>query len=206
MSSENINISSNFLDISQDGKMTLTADTTFDPYHPEIDDYVFKVKSPTYNDLRTTIQPDVIGLSNGTAKISIQVGTIMRPLSASAQIYLYDGTDSTNVTASYIRTPQIIQSSKEEYKKNFEKLNNGLDIIKNIDIYKYNLKSEEDNMKKHIGFVIGNNFKYSKEITSKENNGVDTYSFISVCCKAIQEQQEQIENLKKEIKELKGGN
>ena len=36
-------------------------------------------------------------------------------------------------------------------------------------------------------------------------DGVDVYSFVSVCCKAIQEQQEQIEQMKKEIKELKGG-
>ena len=99
----------------------------------------------------------------------------------------------------------LTQTSKEEAKKNFEKLPSGLDIIKNIDIYKYNFKNEEDDTKKHIGFVIGDKYKYSKEVTSKENDGVDIYSFVSVCCKAIQEQQKQIEELQKEIKELKGG-
>ena len=98
----------------------------------------------------------------------------------------------------------LTQTSLEKKKKNFEKLENGLDIIKDIDIYKYNLKEEDNDDKKHIGFVIGDKYKYSKEITSKDNCGVDTYSFISVCCKAIQEQQEQIETLKKEIKSLKG--
>ena len=67
------------------------------------------------------------------------------------------------------------------------------------------MKAEEDNTKKHIGFVIGDKFKYSEEITSKDNDGVDIYSFVSVCCKAIQEQQEQIEELKKRIEKLEKG-
>lgn len=95
-------------------------------------------------------------------------------------------------------TGTVTQGSRETIKKNFEKLPSGLDIIKDIDIYKYNLKTEEDDTKKHIGFVIGDKYKYSKEVTSKENDGVDVYSFVSVCCKAIQEQQEQIEKLQKE--------
>lgn len=97
----------------------------------------------------------------------------------------------------------LTQTSKEEDKKNFEKLQNGLDIIKDIDIYKYNMKVDKDDDKKHIGFVIGNDFKYREEVTAKNNNGVDVYSFVSVCCKAIQEQQEQIEDLKEQLEELK---
>lgn len=109
---------------------------------------------------------------------------------------------STKVWYNGIITPTVTQTSLESQKKNFKKFNNALDILKNIDIYEYNLKSEKDNDKKHIGFVIGDKFKYSKEVTSKDNDGVDTYSFISVCCKAIQEQQEMIEQLQEKIKEL----
>lgn len=105
----------------------------------------------------------------------------------------------------HITTPYVTQTSLAENKKNFEKLqDNALNILKTIDIYKYNLKNEKDTDKKHIGFVIGDNFNYSKEVTSLDNTGVDNYSFTSLCCKAIQEQQEQIEELKKEIKEMKG--
>jgi polyhydroxyalkanoate synthesis regulator phasin len=120
------------------------------------------------------------------------------------QLYL-NGNGDTRVKSSGITTPEVIQTSKEEDKKNFEKLNKGLDIIKNIDIYKYNLKLENDDEKKHIGFVIGDKYNYSKEVTSKNNDGVDIYSFVSVCCKAIQEQQEQIEELKEKINKLEGG-
>lgn len=93
----------------------------------------------------------------------------------------------------------ISSVSLEDKKKNFEKFENGLDIIKNIDIYKYHLKGQEDVEKKHIGFIIGDNYKYSQEITNNENDGVDIYSFVAVCCKAIQEQQKQIEELKNMI-------
>lgn len=95
-----------------------------------------------------------------------------------------------------IECVKVTQTSLAERKKNIEKLqDNAIDIIKNIDIYKYNLKSEKDTDKKHIGFVIGDDYKYSKEVTSLNNTGVDNYSFTSLCCKAIQELQEQIEQL-----------
>jgi len=96
----------------------------------------------------------------------------------------------------------VCQGSLEEKKKDFEELKSGLDIIKDIDIYKYRYK-DENGTKKHIGLVIGDKYNYSKEVTNDKNDSVDIYSFVSVCCKAIQEQQEQIEQLKKEIKELK---
>lgn len=94
----------------------------------------------------------------------------------------------------------LTQTSLAEKKKNFEKLqDNALDILKQIDIYKYNLKGEKDTDKKHIGFVIGDGYNYAKEVTSLDNQGVDNYSFTSLCCKAIQEQQEQIEQMQKRI-------
>ena len=113
--------------------------------------------------------------------------------------------NKTRITPAVVYTPTVVQTSLESEKKNFEKYENALETLKNIDIYKYNLKSEEDDTKKHIGFVIGDDYKYSEEVTSKNNDGVDIYSFVSLCCKAIQEQQKQIEELQKEIKELKGG-
>lgn len=98
----------------------------------------------------------------------------------------------------------LTQTSQEKNKKNFELYkDSALKEIQNIDIYKYNLKNEDDESKKHLGFVIGDNYNYSKEITNNDNTGVDNYSFTSLLCKAIQEQQEQIDELKKEIKKLK---
>ena len=108
-----------------------------------------------------------------------------------------------------IITPKVTQTSLEKDKKNISKYNkSALNEIKNIDIYTYNLKTELDTDKKHIGFVIGKNYNYSKDVVDCDSGqneiGVDNYSFVSLCCKAIQEQQKIIENLQKQINELKG--
>ena len=122
-----------------------------------------------------------------------------------SELTVHDSNGTTTIHGSGIRTPKVTQTSLESEKKNFEKFENGIKTLKDIDIYRYNFNNEDNKTKKHIGFVIGDKFNYSKEVTSEENDGVDTYSFISVCCQAIKEQQEEIEQMKKEIKELKGG-
>lgn len=100
----------------------------------------------------------------------------------------------------------FIPSSLEKNKKDIEEYKkSALDIINDTDIYSFHYKNENKKDKKHIGFIIGDNYNYSKEITSDKNDGVDLYSFVSVCCKAIQEQQKEIDQLKKEIDILKGG-
>lgn len=118
----------------------------------------------------------------------------------------YDANNTETITLAghdgYVYCYGVVQRSKEEYKKNIKKYDKALDLIKNIDIYKYNFKNEADDDKKHIGFVIGENYKYPKEATINDE-GVDVYAFTSICCKAIQEQQEQIEKMQKEINSLK---
>lgn len=129
-------------------------------------------------------------------------GSLQMPYDGYANFY--GSGAGTEINSTGITTPKLTQTSLAEQKKNFEKMkDNALNIIKTIDIYKYNLKSEKDTDKKHIGFVIGDDYKYAKEVTSIDNTGVDDYSFTSLCCKAIQEQQAIIEQLKKEIEELK---
>lgn len=114
-------------------------------------------------------------------------------------ISVYNGSTSTHLTAT-----GVYPSSRVEVKKNFEKFANAIEKIKQIDIYKYNYKSEEDNQKKHIGFVIGDGYNYIEDVLSEDNKNVDLYSFISLCCGAIKEQQQTIENLQNKIKELEG--
>ena len=145
-----------------------------------------------------------IWLNRGTGETAIYMQG--GDLSQSAIVVRDKDNSETAIHGSGIYTPQLTQTSLKESKKNFEKLQNkALEIIKNIDIYKYNLKSENEETKKHIGFVIGDQYKYSKEITNSDNTGVDIYSFVSLCCKAIQEQQEQIEELQNEFKKYKKG-
>ena len=75
-------------------------------------------------------------------------------------------------------------------------------MILNSRIYSYNLKSEKDTDKKHIGFVIGDKYKTPKEIINDEENAIELYSCIGILWKAIQEQQELIEKQNNTIKDL----
>ena len=140
----------------------------------------------------------------GSISSHIAENVVGETIDTEIELFNYITFKTTKLGANGIVTPTVTQTSLAENKKNFEKLNNALDIIKDIDIYKYNFKNDKKTDKKHIGLVIGNKYKYSKEVTSENNDGVDIYSFISVCCQAIKEQQEQIEELKQEIKSLKG--
>lgn len=101
-----------------------------------------------------------------------------------------------NVTCTDLYYDTLHPSSLEEKKKDFEKLESGLEIVKDTEIYKYHFKKENETDKKHIGFVIGDNFKYRKELTDTNNKGVDLYAMTSVLWRAVQEQQEEIEKLK----------
>ena len=105
-----------------------------------------------------------------------------------------------NGSTGNIRCVSLTQTSKVEDKKNFEKLTNAKDILNQVDIYKYNFKDENDDTKKSIGFVIGDDFNYSKEITSTNNDGANIYSMVSVLWQVVKEQQEEIKELKEMIK------
>lgn len=104
----------------------------------------------------------------------------------------------------------FIQTSKESTKKNIvEYSENALEIVKNSEIYEYNFKNENDQDKKHIGFVIGDEggkYKTPEHVISNDREGIENYSMTSILWKAVQEQQTIIEQLQNEIKELKGEN
>ena len=183
------------------GKISLQGGTEENPN--------FEIKGTESNAL---ITPNKIRIGNGSKYISAGIDTVpmISMLGDNTSLQFYDNLNKLNIEVSdlyvvngIVHAQNFNYDSIEKLKKNIMPFSeNAVELIKNIDIYEYNFKSEKDKTKKHIGFVIGDKYKYSKEITSNDNTGVDLYSFVSVCCKAIQEQQEQINKLQNKIEEL----
>lgn len=115
-----------------------------------------------------------------------------------------DSTGSkSEINSKEIITPKLTQTSLKSRKKYIKKLKvNATDLIKNSDICLYNLKGEKAKSKKHIGLVIGDGYNCPTEVISEDGQGVEQYSMTSLAWKAIQEQQEIIENLKQRIEKL----
>ena len=101
----------------------------------------------------------------------------------------------------YLSASNLINRSLETLKKDIEKSDfNAIQEVMNTDIYSYRLKEEKNNSKKHFGVIIGDNYKCSDKILNEDKDGVELYSMTSVLWKAFQEQQEEIKELRKEIK------
>lgn len=193
LTSKNIVISSEFLNIDKKGNMIFKILGT----------EVFQVQNSEDSSKRVYItdQGVVIDHSSGIDRIDMVVtGDGEGMLNCS-------GNGTTCVRASGITTPALTQTSKAESKKNFEKftLEEAKKILNNTDIYKYNLKIQDDKDKKHIGFVIGDDYNYSEEITSEKNDGANIYSMTSVLYPIVKEQQKQIEEFQQRFKKLEGG-
>jgi len=187
LTSKKMTITSDIFNVEPDGNVTLKTNGL----------KVFKVENKDNDKKRVYITDSAIVVDSTTDLDRVSLGLDMD----GNGFVDVSGGGSTSIKGSGITTPTLTQTSLREEKKNIEKLqNNALDIIKNIDIYKYNLKNEKDTDKKHIGFVIGETYNYSKEITSKNNDGVDLYSMAALDYKAVQEQQEQIEQLQEKDK------
>ena len=205
LTGDNIVISSNNFNVDKNGNMNCNAGTLTNvnikggdiklyPSEALRGIRIFSPSNPDNSQYMTYMSNNSIGCNDGYNNSAMTPDSI--------------GVGNSTMWSDHITTPYITQTSLEKEKKNFEKFENALEEIKKTEIYKYNLKSQDDNDKKHIGFVIGKNYNYSDKITStdKEGNeiGVDIYSMISLAYKAIQEQQETIEQLYSKIKELEG--
>lgn len=139
-----------------------------------------------------------------TTYINLSLGKIGN--NPSGSLVVSSPSSDTYVNAEGIITPTLQQTSLESIKKNISHYNeNALETILNSDIYSYNLKTEKDTDKKHIGFVIGDKYKTPKEVMNNEGTAIELYSAIGILWKGMQEQQKKIEELENKLKEVTNG-
>lgn len=215
LTGDNVTISSNNFNVDKNGNVTLRDDTktdtrtSFKVTNTNGDRYV--ILKPYFLEFENKINGNYIhtDVTDGSSYIymgyenkKLEIQTTKRE----ASIWITDGNQNTTIDPSEIRTPKLTQTSLESIKKNIEKFNkNAIEIIRNSDIYEYNLKSDKDTDKKMIGFVIGENYKTPNEVISKEGQAIEIYSMAGILWKAMQEQQKRIENLENKLKEVANG-
>lgn len=106
-----------------------------------------------------------------------------------------------------IRAASFPSGSLAEFKTNIEKWDGvALDVIRNADIYKYQLKSDIEDGKEIIryGLVIGDGYKTPEEVIDED--GIEQYAMNSIGWKAIQELDAEQQELKERVSWLETEN
>lgn len=138
--------------------------------------------------------------SDNGAVLEVGNGTVSNFFSA-------DGKNGNVTVLGPINANSFNNNSKEELKKNISKYDKKvLETINNSDIYEFNYKIENDNERRHLGFIIGQKYNTPNEIISQNGTSIDTYSMCSFMWKAIQELSKKVEELENKLKEKEENN
>ena len=138
---------------------------------------------------------------DGMIAVSIGLGGINSHIVSAEDIVCSTGTSTTfsgvaiNGKTGAVMAQSFDNSSLVELKKNISEIEDVMDIIKKSTIYKFNYKTEDDNTKKHAGFIIGDSYNTPDQVISVNKRGIDLYSMASLEWKAIQEIIYRIEKL-----------
>ena len=98
------------------------------------------------------------------------------------------------------------ETSDNRLKKNIQKMTGTLDKLKSINAYRYNWKDTSKSTDTELGFIAQEVATEFPELVRKNSEGYNTVSYSKmtpVLLQAIKEQQQMIEDMKKEIAEMK---
>ena len=113
--------------------------------------------------------------------------------------FRFDGTSRATINRS---TGAYVATSDINKKKDFELSNLGLKEILSLKPTLYRMKIEDESEKKHLGFIAQEVKEYIPQAYVEKNDfiGLDFNPIVATLVKAIQEQQQMIEELKELIK------
>lgn len=116
--------------------------------------------------------------------------------------FQYNGAARSYINSS---TGAYVPVSDKNLKKNIVDISYGLSAVMALRPVEYNMKTESDDAKKHLGFIAQEAIEVIPSSVSEMLNdtlGMDKTEIIAVLVKAVQEQQAAIEQLKIEIQTL----
>ena len=187
--------------------------STNDTYRQEVSSGIFKIKSR-----KSGTWADKLHITSGG------VLQIFGTSTANALSIAHDSGNNVTMSTPFLNTSQDLKminssagvlldyaatswtsNSDENIKENIISLNHVLDKIKDIRCVNYNLK-DETIYKKRLGFIAQDFQEDFAEVVNENSEGILGLRYtetIPILMKAIQEQQAQIELLKKEVELLK---
>lgn len=201
------NSTSNIFDVNDDGKISLN-DFAKALLISRGNETSTKTISGTFK-INSKDPKNFISISSGGYMVaSMGVGGIHASLISALDIVCSSLTSETfsgvaiKGSDGTITAKNFNNSSLESLKKNIEELGDTIDIIANSKVYKFNYKTEDDNDKKHVGFVIGENYNTPSEIIDDGGKGINLYTMASIEWKALQKCIIMLKDLEKRISEL----
>ena len=132
---------------------------------------------------------------NGTARAIADASEFALVSATSGQIFTANNTG-------LVRCARVEQYSKQKYKTNIRRFGkneeifknsllksgeeeSALELVKDTDIYSYNMAGDFDDGRTHYGVIIDGDYKCCEHI--KGEDGVDTYSMLAVLWQAVRE-------------------
>lgn len=129
------------------------------------------------------------------------LGTIIDAINKT--ITVQGTSNSSSMTSNSVNSQAFNNNSLKEMKKNIEIFEpNIVEILENSEIYEFNYNDEQDTDKKHIGFVIGEEYKTPDEVLSNDKKSVDLYSMTSILWKHNKNLEERLKESEKAIKKM----
>jgi hypothetical protein len=153
--------------------------------------------------------------NNGAGNIILEVDSTnsFDPFSGEGDIILtpHPGGGLVKVSGSGTYTGTWTQASDKRFKNNIEPIINAVDKVQQLNGVRYEFKSDEFPEKnfadgKQIGLIAQDVEKVLPELVKTDNEGYKSVAYqnmVAVLIEAVKEQQKSIDELKKEVLELK---
>lgn len=117
-------------------------------------------------------------------------------------------TGSLNVTGDITADGNVIAYSDESLKENIYTISNALNKVKSMRGVTYTRNDLQDKQRVHAGVIAQEIEKELPEVVYTSESGIKSVAYgniVSVLIEAIKEQQNQIDDLRMEINQLKNG-
>ncbi|MCX5706227.1 MAG: tail fiber domain-containing protein [Candidatus Omnitrophica bacterium] len=170
-----------------------TANASVDPQSPL---HIYAVENNNYV-VKIT---QAAGSGHGLLIDSSLAGSALKPLA----VRRYDGTNLFYVTGNgdyYLLGNSL---SKREDKRDIKPFTeSGINLLKNIKLVRFNYKKDEPSRIERIGFIANDKDNVIDDRLTNNKTSFGTDTIVTVLIKAVQEQQKEIESLRKDIEQLK---